>query len=61
MITIKLKEWDYECGDGCCYEYGTSIEVNGEQCDNEHAGGEVVSALEFVLTKLGIEHEIIQE
>lgn len=60
-VIIKLKDWDYHCGDGCCYMYGTTIEVNGQQCDNEYAGGEVVTALEFVLNKIGIDHEIIIE
>jgi len=58
---IKLKDWDYTCGDGCCYEYGIEIEMDGELCDNEYSGDSVTGSLEFVLTKLGIEFEIIRE
>lgn len=58
---IVLTDWDYTCGDGCCYTYGTSIKFNEEECDNSHAGGDVEKAIEFVLTKLGIDFEIINE
>lgn len=59
-VIIELKDWDYHCGDGCCSEYGTQIIVNGEDCENSHAGGDVEKSIEFLLTKLGIEFEIKQ-
>jgi hypothetical protein len=27
---IKLQRWNYDCGDGCCTDYGTSLTINGE-------------------------------
>ena len=52
-VDINLEGWDYKCGDGCCTDYGTTISVNGEKCDNEYAGDDVEKALEFTLKKLG--------
>jgi hypothetical protein len=59
MVTIELKDWDYHCADGCCYEYGTKIIVNGVECENEYSGDSVQQAIEFVLNQLNIKHEII--
>lgn len=28
---IEYKDWEYTCGDGCCYEYGTNVFINGYQ------------------------------
>lgn len=28
QILIETQEWDYECGDGCCYDYGTNLYIN---------------------------------
>lgn len=25
---IELDDWDWECGDGCCSDYGTSLTIN---------------------------------
>lgn len=30
-IAITIKPYSYECGDGCCSEYGEIISVNGEE------------------------------
>ena len=30
MFKIESQCWDYTCGDGCCYEFGESIIINGE-------------------------------
>jgi hypothetical protein len=24
-LKVSKREWDYTCGDGCCYEYGVEI------------------------------------
>jgi len=58
-VIIKLDSWDYTCGDKCCYMYGTSISVNGVECENEYAGDDVVKSIEFILEQLGIDYEII--
>ncbi len=57
-VNIEIKDWDYTCGDGCCYEYGETISVNGKECDNHHAGGSVKQSLEYTLTELKIPFNI---
>lgn len=57
-LSIKLEDWDHQCGDGCCDLYGTEIILNGKKCDNQYAGDDVRTALEFVLTELGFEVDI---
>lgn len=57
-LSIELKEWHYQCGDGCCDMFGTEIVLNGKKCDNQYAGDDVRTALEFVLTELGFEVDI---
>jgi hypothetical protein len=52
-VKIKLKEWEYTCGDKCCYDYGVKLEVNGEECSNINAGDSIDEALIFTLEKLG--------
>lgn len=63
-ILIELEHWDYKCGDGCCYDYGTSLKLNGETLNhpdeteeerfsNAHLGDEVSLALRAVLKELG--------
>ena len=58
-LIIKLNDWDYECGDGCCSMYGTEISLNGKKCENEYSGGDVKQSLEFILNELGYDVEII--
>ena len=57
-LSIKLEDWHYQCGDGCCDMYGTEIALNDKVCDNQYAGDDVRTALEFVLTELGYEVDI---
>lgn len=57
-LSIKLEDWHYQCGDGCCDMYGTEIALNDKKCDNQYAGDDVRATLEFVLTELGYEVDI---
>lgn len=57
-LSIKLEDWHYQCGDGCCDMYGTEIALNKKVCDNQYAGDDVQKSLEFVLTELGYEVDI---
>ena len=57
-VKIELKGWDYECGDGCCYMFGTNITVNGVKSNNPYDGDSVKQALEFTLKQLGFEVDI---
>lgn len=65
-LKLLLKDWNYTCGDGCCYEYGTIIEINGEEVrhpddkllSNVYLGNDVELALRSVLKYLGYEVEV---
>jgi hypothetical protein len=57
-IKIELCDWDSTCGDGCCYEYGTTIKVNGVQLEQD--GTETRNAIEAILVHLGYKVDIIQ-
>ena len=49
-ITIILDEYDYECGDGCCTNFGTTTTINGIEldCHNQDAGTIVRQILEYL-------------
>ena len=51
-LLIELEEWDHTCNDGCCYDYGVNIFVNGEQIEDED-GSNPHQLLKAVLNKLG--------
>jgi hypothetical protein len=59
ILKIKLIDYEYSCGDGCCYNYGTITTVNDVElpCHNQDAG----TILEQVLEHLGYEVEIFYE
>jgi hypothetical protein len=65
-VKITLEEWDYTCGDGCCYSYGTKVYLDGKELehpnpevdDNSYVGDNVSTALLAVLKELGYEVEI---
>jgi hypothetical protein len=65
-VKITLEEWDYTCGDGCCFSYGTKIYLNDKELehpdpevdDNSGVGSSVITALLAVLKELGYEVEI---
>jgi hypothetical protein len=65
-VKITLEEWDYTCGDGCCYSYGTKVYLNGKELkhpdpkvdDNSYVGMDVTTALLAVLKELGYQVEI---
>ena len=57
-VKIHLDEWTYECGDGCCTDYGTTTKVDGVQMkfQNQDPG----TILTMVLEHLGYEVELIE-
>lgn len=60
-INIELRDWDYTCGDGCCYDYGTELLIDGETIDDEtssYLGDNVQRSLEEVLKKTGFKFKI---
>ena len=62
-VSIELKDWDYECADGCCTTFGTKLLLNGKELehpneeilDNSYVGCDVQIALHAVLKELGYE------
>jgi hypothetical protein len=60
-VSIELKDWDYECADGCCTTFGTKLLLNGKELehpnkeilDNSYVGCDVETALHAVLKELG--------
>jgi len=56
-LKIELRDWDYTCGDGCCYMYGKEVYLNGELLPEQYAE-DSANALKVVLTKLGYNVEI---
>lgn len=60
-VCIELKDWDYECADGCCTSFGTKLLLNGKELehpneeilDNSYVGCDVQTALHAVLKELG--------
>ena len=58
-LKIKLTEYHYKCGDGCCDTFGTITEVNGVElpCHNQDAE----TILRQVLEHLGYDVEIESE
>lgn len=58
MMKIEFKEWDYTCGDGCCYEWGTDLYVDGEKLGSFNGS---YSLLELLLPRLGFRDFEIEE
>ena len=57
-IIIELDEYESQCGDGCCLDYGTVTKVNGKElnCHNQ----DVATILKGVLEELGYDAEIVE-
>ncbi|MDR6218645.1 hypothetical protein [Deinococcus soli (ex Cha et al. 2016)] len=55
MVEIDFHSWDYTCGDGCCYLYGTDILIDGRTLEHVDASGSMPELwLGALLTALGI-------
>jgi hypothetical protein len=60
-MKIETKEWDYTCGDGCCYNWGVSLFIDGKQIEDREFS-DVASAYEYVLVEiLGNEVDYIEK
>lgn len=58
-LIIELNEYTYECGDGCCTNFGTITTVNGVEleCHNQDAG----TIVHEILKHLGYDVEMINK
>lgn len=34
-MKIETKYWSWACGDGCCYNWGTALIIDGKHVDQE--------------------------
>jgi len=53
---LEFQNWDYTCGDGCCYEFGVRLSINGEEVTNNY---DYYTIIEFI-DKFGINPEEIK-
>ena len=58
-VTIILDDYNYQCWDWCCTNYGTITTVNWVECEYHNDDRE--SLVEFVLQQLWYEYEIINK
>jgi hypothetical protein len=55
-LKITFKEYDYHCGDGCCYNYGTITTVNGIELPTHNQDTETI--VRQILEHLGYKVEV---
>lgn len=55
-LEIVLDEYSYECGDGCCHEWGMKVSVNGVAMPYKNTDTETI--LKQILEHLGYQVEI---
>lgn len=46
-LKVTFKDWDYTCGDGCCFDCGTSLYI-----DDVHVSDRVDGAINAVIDLL---------
>jgi hypothetical protein len=57
-MNIELRNWEWECGDKCCYDWGTKLIIDGNKLLNDTSNDEDVirAILEYVgITDFSIE------
>lgn len=57
-IKITLNEYNYECGDGCCHNWGVEVSVNGVELFK--TSSDTATILESILKHLGYDAEITE-
>ena len=55
-VKITFEEYESNCADGCCYDYGMITTVNGEELEFRNSDTETI--VRGILEKLGYEVEI---
>lgn len=55
-LKIDLIDWTYDCGDGCCTNYGTTTKVNGIEMPLQNQ--DAATILKMVLKHLGYDVDI---
>lgn len=57
-VIIETESWDYTCGDGCCYDYGERLYINGVEVEGAYSDVDVDLIIN-VLKTLGIESKYV--
>ncbi|MGZ9868218.1 hypothetical protein ACU3L3_07325 [Priestia endophytica] len=55
-VKLGIDSWDYSCPDGCCYDYGENIVINGTVIEAD-IRNDPCESIEGVLKFLGYEVE----
>lgn len=55
-LHITLAEYDYDCADGCCTNFGTVVKVNGVEMELHNQ--DTATIIEQILTHLGYQVQI---
>lgn len=55
MKEIVIRDWDSNCSDGCCYIYGTSVHIDGEEV-TQYADLNLEGTIIGILEKFGLEN-----
>lgn len=59
VALIETESWDYTCGDGCCYDYGERLYINGIEVEGSYSDVDVDLIIN-VLKTLGIESKYLE-
>lgn len=57
-IKIELNDYSWECGDGCCTDYGTNVYVNGVEMP--YKNNDTGTIIQQILEHLGYDVELIE-
>jgi hypothetical protein len=61
MNIIEINNWDYVCGDGCCYDSGVELILNGERITQYFLNSDngAAEALKDLLVRLGVNAQVL--
>lgn len=62
-LKVVAKPYEYECGDGCCYEYGYDVYITDEKGVKEFPSTPTVedALLEYFYGQVDIEVEYLND
>ena len=58
-IKIELDEYDYDCADGCCTNYGTIVTVSGEELTAHNSDTAMI--IRNILSHMGYDAEVVEK
>jgi hypothetical protein len=57
-MKIETKDYRWECGDGCCTEYGITLYIDGKEVE-DRAFGSIQEAYQYIIEDI-LGHEVYQ-